>query len=435
VDFFDDLSDHFKFADAAVYAGWPVSDLWVGVRKRQTEALSNVCQCIGVVGVRVFVYCSSAGVYASAPPGRAVDEAWPILESPSSLQLTQLVRGERVVDRFEEHHPLIRVVRLRTGVIVCPARDHLPSIGKKILRGIYGPHRWRFVPDFGPYALQCVHVDDFVNALCLALTRSVNGPFNIAADPITSDLLAEVFAAKKLRLSPQHVRRMLSLGSRLRFLGGPSAWAELAVRPQVMDTTRAQNQLDWTIEHPPSSIVAEWREALGSVSVRPVIDAATNTALATTEDSTPDLGSLYRQALGYFGERVHAIPDDQWRTTTGAGLTVWQLVATVALDQYRVALVARGHGADAIESQLPGDPLGIAPKDGWDLAAERGLFAVTPPDGPMWDENAFLRERLGKLLPRVISEILRGASELERILGIDSAVPHDLARFTELEPR
>jgi hypothetical protein len=114
---------------------------------------------------------------------------------------------------------------------------------------------------------------------------------------------------------------------------------------------------------------------------------------------------------------------------------VWQLVATVALDQYRVALVAHGHGADAIESQLPGDPLGIAPKDGWDLATERGLLAVTPPDGPMWDENAFLRERLGKLLPRVISEILRGASELERILGIDSAVPHDLARFTELEPR
>ena len=24
------------------------------------------------------------------------------------------------------------------------------------------PHRWRFVPDLGPYAVQCVHVDDFV---------------------------------------------------------------------------------------------------------------------------------------------------------------------------------------------------------------------------------------------------------------------------------
>ena len=84
VDFFSDLSDHFEFADAAVYAGWPVSDLRVGLRKRQIEALSNICQCIGGVGVRVFVYGSSACVYSYAPLGGVVDEGWPILESTPS---------------------------------------------------------------------------------------------------------------------------------------------------------------------------------------------------------------------------------------------------------------------------------------------------------------------------------------------------------------
>ena len=45
---------------------------------------------------------------------------------------------------------------------------------------------------------------------------------------------------------------------------------------------------------------------------------------------------------------------------TEAGLTVRQLVAAIALDQYRVALAADGHDDDTIESLLPGDPLGIA---------------------------------------------------------------------------
>jgi UDP-glucose 4-epimerase len=436
VDLFDDLSEYFKFADAAVYAGWPVGELPVGSRKRQMDALRNVCQCVGLVGVRVFVYGSSAGVYASAPPGQAVDEAWPTLESTPSLQLSQLVRGEQIVSEFEDHHPLIRAVRLRTGVIVCPARDRPATIGTRILRMMNAPQRRRFVPDFGPYALQCVHVDDFVNALCLALTQSVNGPFNVAADPITSDLLAELFAAKKLRLAPQHLRRILLLGSRLRVLRRVSDWAELAVRPQVIDTTRAQNQLHWTIGHPAGSIVAEWRETLGSVAVPPETEGASDTVDASAEETTMDLGSLYIQSLAYFGERVHAITDDQWRTKTGRGLNVWQLVATVALDQYRVAFVAHGDGDDIIDSQLPGDPLGIAPKDGWDLAAERGLLAVTPPDGPLRQEKGSLPGRLAKLLPRVISEILRVGSELERVLGIETAVPHDLARFTELwEPR
>lgn len=110
VDLLDDLSDHFKFADAAIYAGWPISARPDGSRARQIQALSNVCQCIGVVGVRVFVYGSSVGVYSSGPPDQAVDEGWPTLESTPSLQLSQLVHGEQVVGGFEAHHPLIRVV-------------------------------------------------------------------------------------------------------------------------------------------------------------------------------------------------------------------------------------------------------------------------------------------------------------------------------------
>jgi UDP-glucose 4-epimerase len=434
VDLFNDLSDHFRFADAAVYAGWPISDLPAGLRERQIEALTNILRCIGVVGVRVFVYGSSAGVYDSAPPGRAVDEGWPTLESTPSLQLSQLVRGERAVALFEEHHPLIRVVRLRAGVLVCPTRDRPATIGTKILRVMTNPHRRRFVPDFGPYVLQCVHVDDFVSALCLALTRSVNGSFNIAAGPITSDLLAELFAAKKVRLSPQHVRRILALGSRLRILPGPADWAELAIRPQVMETARAERDLHWTTEHPARSIVAGWIENYASVADSPETEGAGDIAPAPAQYAALDLGSLYAQSLAYFGENVHAISGDQWGTTAGAGLTVWQLVASIALDQYRVALAAHGDDDGSIESLLPGDPLGIAPADGWDLAAERGRLAVAP-DGPLRVEDDLRQHRLEQLLPGLIVETVRGGSELGRVLGLNSPVPHALARFTErMEP-
>lgn len=432
VNLFDDLSDHFKFADAAVYAGWPVTDLPVGLRERQMEALSNVCQCIGVVGVRVFVYCSSAGVYSSAPPGRAVvDEAWPTLESTPSLQLSQLVRAERAVDRFEDHHALIRLVRLRAGVIVCPTPGGPQTIGRKILRVMNGPHRWRFVPDMGPYVLQCVHVDDFVSALCLALTESVNGPFNIAADPITSDLLGELFEAKKVHLPQRYVRRILGLGSRLRILHGPSDLVELAIRPQAMDTTRAERDLHWTLEHPARSIVAEWIENRDSIRDRPEAEDASDIAAAASESTDMVLGSLYVQALAYFGEKVHAVRDDQWGETSDEGLTFWQLVAYNALNQYRVALVAQGYDDKTIESRLPDDPLGISPADGWDLAAERGRHAVAPPDGPLHHDNGLQSNRLKELLTGVIVETVRAGSEFGHALGFETQVPLELARFIE----
>ena len=434
VDLFDDLSDHFKFADAAAYVGWPVSDLPVGLQERQIAALTNICRCIGVVGVRVFVYGSSAGVYSSAPPGRAVDEAWPTLYSTPSAQLSQLVRGERAVDRFEEHHPLIRVVRLRAGVVVSPT--HRPAtIGTRILRVMTDPHRRHFVPDVGPYVLQCVHVDDFVSALCLGLTQSVNGPFNIAADPITSDLLAVLFAAKKVRIAPPLLRRILKIGSQLHILPGPTGWVELALRPQVIDTARAERELHWAVEHPARSLVTGWIENRVSATDRLGTEDARGCAPAPVETAALDLGSLYAKSLAYFGDKVHAIPADQWGASAGAGLRVWQLVATVALDQYRLALVAHGDDDRSIESQLPGDPLGIAPADGWDLAAERGSLAVASPDGPLRDEDDFMRRRLEGVLPRVIVDTIRSGSELGCLLGMDTPVPPELARFTEgMEP-
>ena len=407
----------------------------MGHEQRQIQALSNVCQWIGVVGMRAFVYGSSVGVYSSGPPDQAVDEGWPTLESTPSLQLSQLVHGEQVVGGFEAHHPLIRVVRLRAGMVVCPNLDRPATIGRKILRWMNEPHRRWFVPDLGPYVVQCVHVDDFVSALCLALTQSVSGPFNVAADPITSDLLAELFGARKIRVAPHHVQRALTLGSRLWLLRGAINWTELALRRQVVDTTRAQHDLGWTIEHPARSIVTDWVENSGSVTDRAVTKGAVDVGRASVESTSVDLGSLYAQSLVYFGDKVHAIPDDAWGSTTEAGLTVWQLVASIALDQYRVALAAHGHDDDTIESQLPGDPLGIAPTDGWDLAAERGSLALVRPDYPRGEEGDFSHDRLEQLLPRVILNTVRGGSDLGRVLGLEPLVSRELARFTErMEP-
>jgi hypothetical protein len=112
-------------------------------------------------------------------------------------------------------------------------------------------------------------------------------------------------------------------------------------------------------------------------------------------------------------KKVHAIRDDQWGTTADAGLTVWQRVATIALDQYRVALAAHGDDDETIDSQLPGDPLGNTPADGWDLAAGRGNLAVVPSDGSQLQEYVVLPDRLQELLPGVIFETVRGGSDLD----------------------
>ena len=200
-DLLGDLCAQLRFADAVIYLGWPHNGgIGRAPSRRQQDVLSHLCESVGIVGVRVFAYVSSAAVYVPARAGERVDESWPTRCATSCLEALQAADSERLIGRFAADHPLIRVVRLRPGIIVCPSASHgrwRTLLLKRLFAVVNGRRQGPFVPNVEPLSIQCIHISDVVEALCLLLTRSVSGTFNVAAEPITSELLATRIGARQ----------------------------------------------------------------------------------------------------------------------------------------------------------------------------------------------------------------------------------------------
>jgi UDP-glucose 4-epimerase len=430
VDLLGDLRGELRFADAVIYLGWPYDGEFAGVsEERQQDVLSHLCDSVGTVGVRVFAYVSSTAVYAPARPGERVDESSPPTGATSCLEALQAAECERLIGRFETDHPLIRVFRLRPGVIVCPSAAEgrwRRALLKRLFAIANGRRRGPLVPNVEPLSIQCIEISDLVEALCLGLTRSVSGIFNIAAEPITSELLAARIGARSIRIPPRYLLRLLTLGARLGLVALSADRVELLARTPDIDTTRAQRELGWVPRHSATSIVDEWIARLDPSSACPPEDDPPATAPQV------DLRSLYLASLDFFSRAVHAVHDDQWQHATAEeGLCVWQLVASVARAQYRLALAVRGYDDERIEAELPGDPLGIARADGWDLAAERGVLALDRWDGDGSGQDAPPESVLAHRVAETICETVRLGSHLRRALGLDEEAAPELFAFAQ----
>ncbi len=428
VDLLGELSDEFRFADAVVYLGWPHSGTTAGASQRhQLSVLAHVCESVGAVGVRVFLYASSASAYSPAQSGAVIDESWPTSGTNSFFRSLRMAQAESLISRFEIDHPLIRTVRLRPSLIVNPsvnAGGWRARTAKRLLRLADGRPHLRFVPDVEPFVLHCLHVSDFVSALCLALTNSVAGSFNVAAEPITSALLAEYFGADLVRIAPRYVVRILTLASRLGVVPLSADRVELMLRTPAVDTTRARHELGWVPQHCALSIVEEWFARLDSPSMAP--------PPVEPDSQEVDLRALHQASLDCFGRAVHAIRGDEWQLVSDEqGLRLWQLVAVVAREQYRLALMVRGYDDERIEAELPGDPLGISRSDGWDLAAERGVLAVG-----RWDEREVraddpFESGFEQCLAQVVCDTARLGELLGRTIGFENLPAPELSEFVQ----
>src|SRR5829696_579497 len=151
------------------------------------------------------VYASSVGVYSPGPKNRFVDESWPRDGIPTSFYSRHKAEVERILDRFEQEAPAVRVVRLRPALIF--KRD----AGEGIRRLFFGPFlpsalvRPRLlplVPDLPRLRFQAVDSFDVANAYRLALLSDVRGAFNLAADPVLDGpMLARLLDARRVRIS------------------------------------------------------------------------------------------------------------------------------------------------------------------------------------------------------------------------------------------
>jgi UDP-glucose 4-epimerase len=246
-----ELDAHFRGADAVVHLAWaiqPSHDL-ASLRRTNVRGSARVFRAVAAARVPTLVYASSVGVYSPGPKDGFVDEGWPREGVATSFYAQHKAEVERLLDRFEQDHPAVRVVRMR------PALTFKSQAGSEIRRLFLGPlfpsqvlkpSLIPFVPDVPGLRFQAVHSLDVADAYRLALLREVSGAFNLAAGPtLDGARLARIFDARRVKVPASVLRGGAGLTWRLRLQPTPAGWVDLALGVPLMDGQRAAAELDW----------------------------------------------------------------------------------------------------------------------------------------------------------------------------------------------
>ncbi|MET8157736.1 NAD-dependent epimerase/dehydratase family protein [Sphaerisporangium sp. NPDC005289] len=276
-----DLTGLFARADAVVNLAW----LFQPTRDPVTTWRANVLggmrlfRAVAEAGAQILVHASSVGAYSPGPKDGAVDESWPTHGWPGAAYSREKAYLERVLDVFENDHPSIRVVRMRPGFIF---KRGAAAEQRRLFAGPFLPGRLLragripFVPDIPGLRVQALHSLDVGRAYRLAVTRSVVGAFNLAAEPVLdAAALARLLGARLVPVSPMMARTAVAAAWHLRLIPASPGLMEMALRIPVMDTTRARTVLGWRPEHTAIEAVGDLLEGLrtGAGMPTPVLDA------------------------------------------------------------------------------------------------------------------------------------------------------------------
>lgn len=188
-------------------------------------------------GSKRLIHLSSAAVYGS---GENLSEDAPLKPLPGFLYAAHKAELE---NWFEQFHP--EAVRLRPHIILGP--HCLPLFRQLLALPLYVR-----LPDPQP-RLQCVHEDDVVAAILLALFSDAQGAFNLAAAGTFS--FKEVIRQRHrvaLPLPLWFAKAFLNLACHLTDWGGEPAWLDGMQHSLTLDCKRAREELKWV-----AAVVAE----------------------------------------------------------------------------------------------------------------------------------------------------------------------------------
>jgi nucleoside-diphosphate-sugar epimerase len=259
----DELEPYFRGADAVVHLAWriqPSRDLGE-LRRTNVDGSARVFQAAAGARVPALVYASSVGVYSPGPKDRAVGESWARQGVRTSFYARHKAEVERLLDRFEEEHPQIRVVRLRPALIF---KREAASEVRRLFIGPFLPSPLLrrglipFVPDAPGLRFQGVHSLDVGEAYRLAVVRDVRGAFNVAADPVLDGAaIGRILDRPTVRVPPGLLRGAAGFTWRARLQPTPAGWVDLAFGVPIMDTSRAASELGWSPARKADEALAE----------------------------------------------------------------------------------------------------------------------------------------------------------------------------------
>jgi UDP-glucose 4-epimerase len=203
------------------------------------------------------VQASTFAVYSPAGPGHdPVDESWPTEGVADVPYARRAVALEHLLDEFAAAHEDVRVVRLRSGLVLGPRAlsEFLRRLGP--LAGYYrAPGRVPLLPGVEG-ALPVVHHDDLAAAYLSAVTGSAAGAFNVAMDA-SLDLrgAAGALGARPVAIPEELVRVGTEIAGALltvtrRDVGrAPGSWLLMAQNAPRLATWRARRELGWQPVH------------------------------------------------------------------------------------------------------------------------------------------------------------------------------------------
>jgi UDP-glucose 4-epimerase len=241
----------FEGADAVVHLAWliqPGRDQRT-VREVNVDGSARVFEAAAAAGVPTLVYASSVGAYAPGPKDRRVDESWPTTGIESSFYARQKAEVERLLDRFEQERPHLRVVRLRPGLIF--KREAASGIrrlfaGPLLPGSLVHPRFLPVLPVTDRLVFQAVHSHDVGEAYRLAVVGDARGPFNVAAEPVLDPgRLGRALGARPVRVPAWALRAGAAASFRLRLQPSEPGWLDMGLAVPVMDSSRAQAELGW----------------------------------------------------------------------------------------------------------------------------------------------------------------------------------------------
>lgn len=227
----------------------------------------NVLSATEAVGARKLVHLSSASVY-----GAHADNPVPLPESAALRANPDFGYGyhqllsEELVAEWADGHPRVTVTVLRPAPVMAPDVDDfvartLESPRLPVVRG-YTPPR------------QFVHIEDLADALALAVTADLPGPYNVAADGwlATEDLLA--LLGRKAVIVPETVAFSAAEHLWARGISPLPAGALHYVMHPVVLATDLLHERGWAPAHSNREVVREFAEThrayvtLGRVRLR-----------------------------------------------------------------------------------------------------------------------------------------------------------------------
>jgi UDP-glucose 4-epimerase len=263
------LLDAFQGVDAVVHLAWiiqPARDVGY-MRRVNLGGTRSVLDAITAAGVRRLVHMSSSAVYA--PERGPAEEAWTTTGIPTSEYSRQKVAAEGLLDDWMRYNSAVAVARMRPTIVTQQAAaaeiaayflGHLaPSVAVRAAR------RWLpILPVPRGLELQFVHAADVAQAVCTALERRALGAFNLAADTLDAQGLADAVRAKAVEVPAAPLRTLVGLAGRARLIPIDQGWFDLAMHLPVLDTSRARRVLDWRPMHSSGQAADELTAAMAA---------------------------------------------------------------------------------------------------------------------------------------------------------------------------